>query len=78
MKANSSLREVAYSDTTPWNIRKIARESMLVLKDAKLSIAMRAANAISMLDEVTQDPKMPSFARVALWSAISELESIRE
>ena len=51
---------------------------MIVLQDSKLSVAVRAANAISMLDEVAQDPNMPSFARVTLWSAVSELESIRE
>ena len=36
------------------------------------------ANAISMLDDVTQDPNMPSHGRVTLWQAVSKLESIRE
>jgi len=49
-----------------------------MLQDAKQSVAVRAANAISLLDEVAQDPNMPSFARVTLWSAVSGLESIRE
>ena len=44
----------------------------------KLSVAVRAANAISLIDEVGQEPKMPYLARVTLWSAVSELESIRE
>ena len=54
------------------------KDSIAVLQDTKISVAVRAANAISMLDEVAQDPNMPSFARVTLWSAVSELESIRE
>ncbi|TLX81838.1 MAG: hypothetical protein E6K98_06655, partial [Thaumarchaeota archaeon] len=36
------------------------------------------ANAISALDDITQDPNMPSYVRVTLWQAVSALERIRE
>ena len=78
VKATASLQQIADSNITPRNIRKIVKDSISMLQDLKISIAVRAANAISMLDEVAQDPNMPSFARVTLWSAVSELESIRE
>jgi hypothetical protein len=77
-KAAASLNQIADSNITPRNIRKIVKDSILMLQDQKQSMAVRAANAISLLDEVAQDPNMPSFARVTLWSAVSELESIRE
>lgn len=77
-KATVSLNQIADSSITPRNIRKIVKDSILMLQDQKQSMAVRAANAISLLDEVAQDPNMPSFARVTLWSAVSELESIRE
>ncbi|MDG7001844.1 MAG: UPF0147 family protein, partial [Nitrososphaerota archaeon] len=32
--------------------------------DTKISIGVRAANSISILEEVSQDPNMPSFSRV--------------
>jgi uncharacterized protein len=77
-KATMSLQQIADSNITPRNIRKIVKDSIIALQDQKISLAVRAANAISMLDEVAQDPNMSSFARVILWSAVSELESIRE
>jgi hypothetical protein len=77
-KATASLQQIADSNITPRNIRKIVKDSVLMLQDKRQSVAVRAANAISVLDEVAQDPNMPSFARVTLWSAVSELESIRE
>jgi uncharacterized protein (UPF0147 family) len=77
-KAVVSLQQISDSSITPRNIRKTVKDSLLMLQDAKQSVAVRAANAISLLDEVAQDPNMPSFARVTLWSAVSELESIRE
>lgn len=77
-KATVSLNQIAESNITPRNIRKIVKDSIMMLQDTKQSLSVRAANAISLLDEVGQDPNMPSFARVTLWSAVSELESIRE
>lgn len=77
-KATVSLQQIADSNITPRNIRKIVKDSITMLQDQKQSMAVRAANAISLLDDVAQDPNMPSFARVTLWSAVSELESIRE
>ncbi len=77
-KATTSLQQIADSNITPRNIRKIVKDSILVLQDMRQSMAVRAANAVSLLDEVAQDPNMPSFARVTLWAAVSELESIRE
>lgn len=77
-RAIGTLMSVADSPTTPRNIRKIVKDSVIMLQDASLGLGVRAANAISTLDEVSQDPNMPSFARVTIWSAVSTLESIRE
>jgi len=77
-KAISTLQTVADSTITPRNIRKMVKDAIIMLQDTKLSIGVRAANAISMLDEVSQDPNMPSFSRVTIWSALSTLESIRD
>lgn len=77
-KAIATLQQVAESTITPRNIRKLVRDAIAMLQDEKTSIAVRAANAISLLDEISQDPNMPSFSRVTIWSAVSTLESIRE
>ncbi len=72
------LQSVADSNITPRNIRKIVKDAIFMLQDNTLSPGVRAANAISMLDEVSQDPNMPSYARVTIWNAVSTLESVRE
>ena len=72
------LQSVADSNITPRNIRKIVKDSMIMLQDKTLSQGVRAANAISMLDDISQDPNMPSYARVTIWNAVSTLESVRE
>ncbi|MEM3084578.1 MAG: UPF0147 family protein [Nitrososphaerales archaeon] len=77
-KAMEILNNVADNATTPRNIRKVVKDIATSLEDKEFSISVRAANAISTLDDLSQDPNMPSYVRVTLWQAVSVLESIRE
>jgi uncharacterized protein (UPF0147 family) len=74
----SILKEVADSEVTPRRIRRLARGSIAALDDEKLSVTSRAANVVTMSEEATEGPNISSFTRVALWSAVSELEAISE
>jgi hypothetical protein len=77
-KAMEILNGVADNSTTPRNIRKTVKDIAIALQDPELGVSVRAANAISTLDDLSQDPNMPSYVRVILWQAVSILESIRE
>ena len=77
-KAIVILLSISDNPSTPRNIRKLIKDSIDILKDESLSVGVRAANAISMLEDVSQDPNIPSFSRVTIWSAVSSLESIRD
>ena len=74
----STLDQIATNLSTPKNIRKNIANIVEQLKSDEYSISVRAANTISSLDDVTQDPNMPSYVRTSLWQAVSTLESIRE
>ena len=76
--AMTTLNQIATNPSTPKNIRKNIATIVEELKSDEYSISVRAANTISSLDDVTQDPNMPSFVRTSLWQAVSTLESIRE
>lgn len=77
-QAVSTLEEIASNPSTPKNIKKSITDLTTELKKQDYSVSMRAANAISLLDDITQDPNMPSYVRVTLWQAVSTLERIRE
>ena len=76
--AIETLNQVAANPSTPKNIRKNISDLANDLKNEEYSMSVRAANVISMLDDITQDPNMPSYVRVTLWQAVSTLEGIRE
>jgi uncharacterized protein (UPF0147 family) len=62
------------------NIKNRIAELVELLKDRdeKFSLSVRAANAISILDRLTQDKGMKSHIRTMLWQVVSNLEGIRE
>ena len=76
--AMTTLNQIATNPSTPKNIRKNIADIVEELKSDEHSISVRAANTISSLDDVTQDPNMPSYVRTSLWQAVSTLESIIE
>jgi len=76
--AMSTLNQIATNPSTPRNIRKNIADLIEGLKSDEYSISVRAVNTISLLDDVTQDPNLPSYVRTSLWQAVSTLESIRE
>ncbi|MHA1754685.1 MAG: UPF0147 family protein [Candidatus Odinarchaeia archaeon] len=58
------LNMINEDTSVPRNIRRAASEAIEALKDTKIeSKAVRASNAISILDEVSQDPNCPLHAR---------------
>ena len=73
-----TLNQVSTNPSTPKNIRKNIQDLVNGLKSDEYSLSVRASNAISLLDDITQDPNVPSYVRVTLWQAVSTLENIRE
>ena len=76
--AMSNLNQLATSPSTPRNIRKSISSLLEELKSEEYSMSVRAANTTSLLDDITQDPNMPSYVRTSLWQIVSMLENIRE
>jgi len=77
-QATAILTSISEDTSTPRNIRRAAKESIDVLADESLSPAVRAANAISILDEISQDPNMPVPTRTKIWAVLSLLEGITD
>jgi len=72
------LGQVSEDTTTPRNIRRAAKDSMDVLNSTQNTFGVRASNAISILDDILQDPNMPPYTRVKLWNVMSLIEAIKD
>jgi Uncharacterized protein conserved in archaea len=87
MSTNEAKIKMAYDllnnlvkDTgIPRNVREVCKEvaNVLMSKDIQ-SYGVKAATSISKIEEIIQDPTIPSYARTTLWRIISILEQIRD
>jgi len=72
------LTQIGNDSSVPRNIRRAANEAIAVLENDNDSPAVRAQNAIAILDEPSQDPNCPNHARTKIWHVSSLLEPIRD
>ena len=77
-QALSVLGAVSEDNTTPRNIRRAAKDAMNTMQTSEYTPAVRASNAISLMDEILQDPNMPPYTRVKLWNVMSFIEAIKD
>lgn len=77
-QATQILKQIAEDTSVPRNIRRAANEAIETLHGGEGTPAVRAANAISILDEASQDPNCPLHARTRIWNAVSILETIQD
>lgn len=77
-QALAVLGAVSEDNTTPRNIRRTAKDAMGAMQSGEYTPAVRASNAVSLLDEILQDPNMPPYTRVKLWNVMSLLEAIKD
>ena len=77
-EAMNVLGLVSEDTTTPRNIRRAAKHSIEALQLKENTPAVRASSAISILDDILQDPNMPPYTRVKLWNVMSLLEAIKD
>ncbi len=70
------LDELGQDVSVPKNVRKIALDSKTKLNSQKDSLDLRCAKVISTLDDLTNDPNVPSVGRTFLYTIISKLEAL--
>jgi len=70
------LERIMSDDAVPRNIRRSAENVKSILMNESTSEAIKAASAISILDEISNDPNIPLHTRTLIWNVASQLETI--
>ncbi|WP_461863577.1 UPF0147 family protein [Thermococcus sp.] len=72
------LKEQVVQDTVvPRNIRRAAEQAIETLLDKSKEPAVRAADAIVLLEEISEDPNMPMHTRTIIWEVLGALEQVQ-
>ncbi|MGA7922700.1 MAG: UPF0147 family protein [Thermoplasmata archaeon] len=70
-----SLSQLAEDSSVPRNIRRGAQSARDELTKKRTALDLRIASAVYVLDDLANDPNLPTHGRTAIWSIISSLES---
>ena len=70
------MDDLAEDTSIPRNIRKMSSDSKEKMLNGKESLDLRCATVISELDDISNDPNVPSHGRAAIYTIISKLESL--
>ncbi|MDM7913341.1 MAG: UPF0147 family protein [Methanotrichaceae archaeon] len=70
------LERIMSDDAVPRNIRRSAENIKATLMNESVNEAVKAASAISILDEISNDPNIPLHTRTLIWNVASQLETI--
>jgi len=72
------IEQVVNDRSVPRNIRTKCEDSIKILKDEKHDIAIRVSTVISNMDEISNDPNIPTYTRTQIWNVVSILEGIQK
>ncbi|MFZ1023730.1 MAG: UPF0147 family protein [Thermoplasmata archaeon] len=72
-----SLGQLAEDGSVPRNVRRGAQGAKDELAKPRVALDVRIASAVYVLDDLANDPNVPTHGRTAIWSIISNLESIQ-
>ncbi len=72
-----SLTQLVDDATLPRNARRGAQSAKDELAKPGAPQDVRIASAVGVLDELANNPNLPSHGRTAIWSIMSNLESVQ-
>ena len=70
-----NLNQIEIDDSVPKNVKNKIRMAINALQEEK-ELKIRANKALQHLDEVSNDPNVPSYVRPQVWNIVSLLESL--
>ena len=68
------LQQIVDDRTVPRNIRTKCEESIKSIRNESQELSIRLNTVISSMDEIVNDPNIPSYTRTQVWNIVSMLE----
>lgn len=72
-----ALEQVSEDKRVPKNVRASLKEALDELNRNDQEMNIKINTAISILDEVSNDPNISAFTRTEVWNIVSQLESLQ-
>lgn len=70
------ISDLSVDRRVPRNIRASLQKVLMELGKADIPMTAKINSAVSLLDEVSNDPNIPPYTRTQIWNIVSMLESV--
>jgi uncharacterized protein (UPF0147 family) len=72
------VNELCEERSMPKNVRSVLEDIKQLLNDEDKEIGVKVDSAIQMIEKISLDPNISSFARTQIWELSSALEGLLE
>lgn len=69
-----TLSQIEQDDSVPKNVKLKLKNAMVALQGPDKDNKIKANRALQELDDVSDDPNIPSYVRPQIWNVVSMLE----
>ena len=73
----NNLNEIHSDSSVPRNVREKVKNSIIVLEEKNVDIAIKINKSLQELDELSDDPNIPVYTRTQIWNVVTLLETIQ-
>ncbi|MBT3323544.1 hypothetical protein HN681_02970 [archaeon] len=63
-------------NSIPKNVKAKVNSALSALKEEDVETCLRANKALQELDDLSEDPNVPSYLRPQIWNIVSQLETL--
>jgi len=70
------LALIEQDNSVPKNVRERIKNSIVALEEKNIDVAIKINRSLQELDEISDDPNVPTYTRTQIWNVVSLLESI--
>lgn len=75
LQAVELLIQIEQDLSVPKNVRVKVKNAMTALQEESLEQALKINKSLQELDDIADDPNIPSFTRTQIWNVVSLLET---
>ncbi len=70
------LNQIEVDYSVPKNVREKVKNATVVLCEGDCEVKVKIDRSLQELDDISDDPNVPSYTKMQIWNVVSLLESI--
>ena len=71
-----TLTQIEGDAEVPKNVKSKIKNALISLKENEPNVPVKVDRTLQELDDISEDPNLPTYTRMQIWNIVSLLESL--